>query len=162
MKNQSWYPWAELCFVEHSVTKTSGKKSFYQREMTSSGTRLRFTVIAVNMETEGQVSWRVFITETGHFGARRRLTSVPCWPAGICVRLWLAFLLSVCAVLHQMHAAAQVCSDGKPSPLIKPPVRALSLIWLHHDRQQSCPTECRMRFFQSRETLTQWKMDDEM
>lgn len=26
----------------------------------------------------------------GHFGARSRLTSVPCWPAGICVRLWFA------------------------------------------------------------------------
>lgn len=57
-------------FVEHSVTKNQElqKKIIYQREMTSSGTRLRFTVIAVNMETEGQVSmsavlkhWRVFI-----------------------------------------------------------------------------------------------------
>ncbi len=119
----------------HQNPRTSGKKSFYQREMTSSGTRLRFTVIAVNMETEGQVSWRVFIT-------RSRLTSVPCWPAGICVRLWLSFL-SLCLCCS---AAAQVCSvDGKPSPLIKPLVRVLRLIWLHHDRQQSCRTEYRMR-----------------
>lgn len=46
------------------------------------------------------------------------------------------------------HAAIQVCSvSGKPSPLIKPSVRVLSLIWLHHDRQPSCPAEYRMRFF---------------
>ncbi len=133
----------------HQNPRTSGKKSFYQREMTSSGTRLRFTVIAVNMETEGQVSWRVFINWDGVISVPA--VAWPLFPAGL-----LGFasdyglqgnhfpFLPLCLCC----AAAQVYSvRSKPSPLIKPPVRVLSLIWLHHDRQQSCPTEYWMRFF---------------
>lgn len=65
----------------HQNPRTSGKKSFYQREMTSSGTRLRFTVIAVNMETEGQVSWRVFINWDGVISVPA--VAWPLFPAGL-------------------------------------------------------------------------------
>lgn len=65
----------------HQNPRTSGKKSFYQREMTSSVTRLPFTVIAVNMETEGQVSWRVFINWDGVISVPA--VAWPLFPAGL-------------------------------------------------------------------------------
>lgn len=124
MKNQSWYPWAELwnhSVLWSSVTKNQEllKKIVYQHEMTSSGTRLQFTVIAVNMETEGQVSmsavlkhWRVFIKWD-------RVMSVPtvAWP------LFTAALLGF---------ASDYGLQGNCSPFLPPFLRcAAADAWSH-------------------------------
>lgn len=163
MKNQSRYPWAELWNRSVLWSTVSLKPSNLRKEVILS---------AWNDIKRHSASVYCYCCQYGNRGAGQRERSTGefsstetgsfrclqshdlcslllCWDLRqimACKETAFHFSLPVCAVLQQMHAAVQVCSvNGKPSPLIKPPVRVLSLIWLHHDRQQSCLTE--MRFF---------------
>lgn len=83
--------------------------------MTSSDARLRFIVIAVNIETEARGAGRCETALNGFHKPRRgHCRPTAAWPlfhAGICRRLWLARKLALSSLTFhvRMHAADQVC-----------------------------------------------------
>lgn len=131
-------------FVEHSVTKNQElQENVISVKWHQAALGFGLLLLLSIWKQRGRSAWehwRIFINWDG-------VISVPtvAWP------LFPAALLGFASdyVLQgnrfpflppflRCSVAVQVCSvNFKPSPFIKPPVRVLSLIWLHHDRQHS-------------------------
>lgn len=144
---KKWKIWLDLREQNSEIillaeTLSTSEKSFYQREMTSSDARLRFIVIAVNIETvaRGAGRWEEALNSfhkprRGHCSAHSGLTSVPRWPAGICRRLWLARKLASSSLTFDVRCR---CMQFQVRSVRNHLIRVLDFIWLHHGWQKWC------------------------